>query len=398
MGVMLARHDTLLRAIDAIYEAAVTPHHWDTALRLAAEHCNATVSHLLIFDRREQRFVVGKVSGGLEEGHREYSEHYWRFDPRWSRGAEIFDRPIPDHELVTADEMRSNAVFNEFLPRYGVKWCQHANFMLSDDLQATLGLLRPDKSGRYSKSEQEHFAQLIPHLKRALQIYGLVGRTANRADAMEIIANQTDVGVVLLASNGRPVFTNHAAEKIATPRDGFIVNADGVGASLDEDNATLRRLVREALRGGDAAGADPSGVLRLRRPSGKRDLVALVSALPPRRLELDFTKARAAIIVQDPENTPRVPADILTRLYSLTPAEARLASGLLRDQPLSELAARNGVSLNTVKTQLRHIFQKTNTSRQAELVLRLMSDMRAIAPITSDEPAKPEQAIKPERE
>ena len=50
---------------------------------------------------------------------------------------------------------------------------------------------------------------------------------------------------------------------------------------------------------------------------------------------------------------------------------ARLSLGLLDGKGLASAARQNLISLNTARTHLRHVFEKTQTNRQAELV-RLM--------------------------
>ncbi len=55
-------------------------------------------------------------------------------------------------------------------------------------------------------------------------------------------------------------------------------------------------------------------------------------------------------------------------LFCLTPGEARLAKCLGEGLSLREAAAEFGVSVNTVRMQLRHVFAKTGTRRQLDLV------------------------------
>jgi DNA-binding CsgD family transcriptional regulator len=55
-------------------------------------------------------------------------------------------------------------------------------------------------------------------------------------------------------------------------------------------------------------------------------------------------------------------------LYNLSPAELRVASALLTGKSPEEYAQEAGVTLNTVRTQVKSLFQKTGTHRQSELV------------------------------
>ena len=66
----------------------------------------------------------------------------------------------------------------------------------------------------------------------------------------------------------------------------------------------------------------------------------------------------------------------LQRQWGFTSAEAQLAQWLMQGMSLSQAAEQGGVTINTVRTQLRSLFNKTQTRRQAELMrvlLRLSS-------------------------
>lgn len=73
----------------------------------------------------------------------------------------------------------------------------------------------------------------------------------------------------------------------------------------------------------------------------------------------------------------------LMGLFGLSAAEARLARALCHGDSLEEYAIDQGLKLPTVKTQLRSVFAKTGTERQASLI-RLFSGI----PVVRDEPSK----------
>lgn len=68
-------------------------------------------------------------------------------------------------------------------------------------------------------------------------------------------------------------------------------------------------------------------------------------------------------------------------LYGLTPAEARLALGLLQRDTPADYAERHQLSLATVKTHLRNLFAKTGTRRQADLMRLLSLPLPARRPV-----------------
>jgi DNA-binding CsgD family transcriptional regulator len=63
----------------------------------------------------------------------------------------------------------------------------------------------------------------------------------------------------------------------------------------------------------------------------------------------------------------------LREQWGFTLAEAQLAQQLMRGCSLEEAAQRVSVSKNTVRSQLRSLFMKTETHRQAELVRVLLT-------------------------
>ncbi|UIP28871.1 helix-turn-helix transcriptional regulator [Photobacterium sp. TLY01] len=60
------------------------------------------------------------------------------------------------------------------------------------------------------------------------------------------------------------------------------------------------------------------------------------------------------------------------KAYSLTPKEKRLVDGLIDGLSLQEFSEKYYVSMNTVKTQMKSIFRKTNTHSQQSLIAKVL--------------------------
>jgi DNA-binding CsgD family transcriptional regulator len=60
---------------------------------------------------------------------------------------------------------------------------------------------------------------------------------------------------------------------------------------------------------------------------------------------------------------------VLGSRFRLTPAEARIALGIARGEPLSDIADLHGITVQTARTQLKSVFSKTRTNRQTELAV-----------------------------
>ena len=79
------------------------------------------------------------------------------------------------------------------------------------------------------------------------------------------------------------------------------------------------------------------------------------------------------MIVIDPAKQSEPERDLLQRLYGLTRAEAEVALRVMRGDGLKPISDDLSLSLATVKTHLQHVFGKTKTHRQVELVRLLMT-------------------------
>lgn len=102
------------------------------------------------------------------------------------------------------------------------------------------------------------------------------------------------------------------------------------------------------------------------RPSGAAPYSLQVSALSGQPcFGLTVAAPGAIVFIVDPERGIRLDATQLQDLYGLTPAEARVAVRLPDGDDLAELACMLGVSINTVKTQIKRIYEKMGVDSRA---------------------------------
>ena len=89
---------------------------------------------------------------------------------------------------------------------------------------------------------------------------------------------------------------------------------------------------------------------------------------PVRRAVASQYDASAAIFVRRARLDVRSVADLLARTYSLSPAELRVALTVVEVGGIAAAAESLGLSEATIKTHLHHVFPKTGTANQADLV------------------------------
>ncbi len=174
------------------------------------------------------------------------------------------------------------------------------------------------------------------------------------------------------------LFSNRVAKTILEAKDGLLLGADGLRAARARDSADLRGLIRYAASPEAAPGAFT--VLTIWRPSLKRMLLMRITPIqvPSSPLLAQFL-ALAGIFVHDPTAPALIDRTALSRLYGLTRAECHLLTLLLNGHTLQDAATTLRVSFNTARTHLKHIFMKTDTNRQTQLISLLLASVMGAA-------------------
>lgn len=187
-----------------------------------------------------------------------------------------------------------------------------------------------------------------------------------------------DIGWVVLSAARRVISANTAADAVL---------ADGLGKlTLGREISFHDPVNAEALLRalGQAREAPGQTILRLDRPGDEGPCYAYVAparALPgvaeAAAIELADDEQAMAIVFPAVEETGRLWASI-RESFGLTGAEVRLAAKLRDGRALKEAAEEMDVSVNTVRNQLRAIFDKMGLKRQSDLV-RALTELSAVA-------------------
>jgi DNA-binding CsgD family transcriptional regulator len=200
-------------------------------------------------------------------------------------------------------------------------------------------------------------------------------RHAALADGLEHLRN----GVVVVNRSGRVVFANRTARAIVSQRDGVAIAGDGLVPSAAADRRRLRTLLDEAVRTGAGEGFGAGGAMTIARPSLKRPFLVLVAPLPL-ALEGGEPSGLATVFISDPEAQTEPMPEMARRLYGLTPSETDLAAAFAATGSLSKAAEGLGISRETARWHLKHLYQKTGTHRQAALLKRLVDGLSELVP------------------
>jgi DNA-binding CsgD family transcriptional regulator len=135
--------------------------------------------------------------------------------------------------------------------------------------------------------------------------------------------------------------------------------------------AHLHALARHGSQPGRGEG-DIGGTLELCRGENRLPLVAHVIPLAADRTVsvFDIDRPSAAVFIVDPAAGLGAQIQRFGARFGLAPAETRVLGEIIAGNGLLAAAARLKITELTARTHAKHIFDKTGTSRQTELIRR----------------------------
>lgn len=362
----MSAESQLLRLTVAAYEAAVEPAAWATFLAGYAQLIEADITLLQRHDFSEHRSELLETFGLTQRFSESYNRHYSRLNIWREGGRHLYEagRIVLDPEMCSRAALKRSEFYNDFLLR-GVGTHSMAGVIArQDDAAFVLTSLREDRKAGWDEIDRPTVRVLLPHLARCLE----TRQRLQILEAGELALNTLNVGVMLLADDGRFVFWNRAAEQIiAHANDGLSLRSGRLSASDRGADLALRRLLASVLAPGASLQSAPDVLVT--RFSGR--MPYKVTASPLLRTIRPFIGMRkpvALVLVTDPEVRRPIAADALKLAYGLTPKEAALAIALAEGLTLEQAAERMAVRYETARTHLRRVQSKTQTSRQVDLV------------------------------
>jgi DNA-binding CsgD family transcriptional regulator/PAS domain-containing protein len=276
--------------------------------------------------------------------------------------------------LVDEHKFLESRFYREFLKPQGIRDLIGFNVLKTSQRIGAFSVHRLDL---YGAAEMRLLSLLAPHVCRSLTISDALNLKTVKSEALDATLDALAFGVYLTDRESRIVYMNRAAERrvktgnVPRIRNNRLVPVDRAA------RAALARAFYETTTDGRNAGqrlhacSSPRGEGR----SGRHIILPLNRG---ERRHLGGA-ATAVIFVQDPVVVPPFPGEAFAKLYDLTGSELRVLLAMAPGLSVKEAAQMLGISDNTAKTHLQHIYSKTGTSKQTKLMHLFMSSTPPVA-------------------
>ena len=349
--------------VERIHSAALEPRLWSDVMSDIARLCGAHTGIFYEVDRvRGQSGVLGAVNIDPSSA-RTYEEHYVSVDP-WQQHAirSQTGRINLTHEFISDSEFRRSEFYQDYLRQSGIFYAMGGTVVRDADHMAVFGVQRRQARGAFSRELADMVEPLMPHLRQAYltqrTLRAVRGLCATLSETLHLVPNP----VLVVDGGGRLHFANRAGETLLARNDGLSLQQGIVIATCRQQAKLLAECLAKAARGklGEAL---PRHDIALARQNSSHPLLVRLTPLPREGKE----GLRVAMFVE-PGSVAPTRVQGLSVALKLTHAETRLLDGLVAGKSLAAVSEEHAVSINTLRVQLRRLFDKTGTHRQAELV------------------------------
>jgi DNA-binding CsgD family transcriptional regulator len=338
------------------------------------ELCGGAAATLELVDLELGQPILFQTVGIDPASADDYLNHYQLVSPRIGYDLQANSKVIScDHQFISEQEMDRNEFYSDFLAPHGMRYYVSGTLKQTANRFGVFSVQRNARQGHVDKDEIAIVEQILPHIRRSLDISRRLDEIQDTATQLEHALDQHANGVVLIANDGLVAHANKAARRIFRRDNGLAVRgrklefADQVAAQ--RFSIVLREMAASDNQTSWQTPWPETEFLAARKSEG---YPYALSMLPAHTLMSAQNRNYLAIIfIRDLDQKRRQASRRVQMILGLTQMETQLAIWVARGKSLSAYAQRHDVSMNTVYTHFRHLKEKAGCHSQMTLVAKI---------------------------
>lgn len=351
--------------ISVVYDAAIDPSLWESAIERAACFVGGSGAALFCKDVGAQHVASPHSFGYRPLPVALFQQIYPAAEGHFLGDLEA---PVATTDLMPFKDLRESELYRQWAEPQGVVDFLSAVLDRTTISTAIFGVFRHERNGIVDDHARRQMTLIAPHIRRAV----LIGRMFEfRAAEVATFVDTLDglgAGMYLVDATGRLIHANEVGKAILGASD--ILSS--VGGRLVAGDAQVDRALRDVFatagQGDAALGIKGIAVPLIGRDGERYVAHALPLTSGARRRAGVVSTAAVALFVRRAALALSSAPQAIASAFKLTPTELRVLLAIVEVGGIPEVAAAFGVADTTVRTHVSHLFEKTGTSRQADLV------------------------------
>ena len=374
----MSEHEAFERIVATLHEVALDHARWSNAAAQIDEALRTHGSAMVFGDGDSAEDVRIHFSWTFFRGQRqrklerEYFRVYYPVDERVPRIRHLPDgRLFHITDLLTGEELKTSATYNEFLVRNHGRDGIHVR-MDGPDGSRIVWLVHDPVDGKgWSPAQLDAIRRLLPHIRHSVCVQQTLAGAGALGATLAGLLDTTGVGIIQLDARGRIVAANDRARDVLRSGDCVFDEGGFLFARAPHDDVDLQGLLTRALPRFAAQGA--GGSMSVRRPGALLPLVLHVNPVGRQETDVGGWPVAALVLVVDPASGTGINAGVAAAALDLTEMESRVAVLLTQGMSVGEIAAATGRKESTIRSHVKHMFTKHGLSRQVDLVRLVLS-------------------------
>ena len=366
--------------IPEIYKATVDPGHWDYVLERLAALTQSNTACLYYLDKKLEVASTIAQFGCPKHMVQNYNKQFSKLDSLFDetttndeKGESLcqFFSPAENDFLNLESD-----IYENWMKPEGIYHLGRIQFLNDDLHKAAIAILRNEDAGAWKEGDIRVINDIVPHLKRALDIHAEFTRLRMQQDALMKGLDRLVIGLILYDRNARAVYINPTAKAIIKSHPALDLNDDdGLILNAVKDHKNLRQAILDTANIEPEDSWKQSIAIGITHPDVVAPLPLLVTPMHAHLLtsDLDYEGAKVALFLSDPNLQQPISVNNLVSVYKLTPSEAQVAISIANGHSIEDIAKTSHHSAHTIRSQLKSTFRKTGVSRQSELIKLLLT-------------------------
>jgi len=349
--------------VDRIYEAVVEPENWGSVLTDLARIASGVGGAIVTRREDQDRWTSSRVSRNLQRNLAECLRSPLAKESQTTVRLLAAKKCgfVADEEIFPPEEFASDFWTSEWAVRNNVYHCAATAVHVPNGDLVVVHLMRRIGLPGFDRTQLDLLDSFRPHLARAglLAARWRLERVRATAEALDLIG----LPAAILDVNGRVLAANSLIQEL----DNHVrwLPRNEVALTDHSANVLLRNAIREL--------SNPCSTVVRSFPVSREGVEPIVVHLIPATISArELFNGGFGVLAVTPITTPEPPDSALIQgLFDLTPAEARVAGGIVAGMTIKEMAARHAVGTETVRSQMKSVLSKIGVRRQPEAATRL---------------------------
>ncbi|MFC3651949.1 helix-turn-helix transcriptional regulator [Dyella humi] len=372
-----------------LYESALLPEQIPDVLARINRALDCDGLHLIGKDEETSSVFASVVIGErIAAAERDYLAHYHRIDPRLQIGLNTpTGMVVACHDVLDDHFVSGSEFYQDFLIPAGPRYVIGGNIYRTGGKNIHVALNHLIGRPEFSEEKRKEVGAYMFHLSRWAKHLFLADELRGAASSGFFALETLGQGILILDERSAVLFANQASQRLL----GNVLTTRGFrtswapGAQLKAQfKATIRdRQARTRTLVHPIGGRPTPLVLSLlplprdrgmgvRMPSGMEVVSRVLDPALPGGIGVIPSASLVVLIREQVAVSPPGPGRY-QRAFGLTPAEARLAVALAHGASPQGYADTAGLSIATVRTQIRALLAKTGAASLRALVVLLAS-------------------------